>query len=419
LILVVVVLYRGGPAAFAQQATPNRNADQVMASIRAFDSIVQKGFYCEGTEVGRFSDGVEALKMKWELTCGEQGTAIRMMRTGDAKISYHEAAKLGMPRSQSGNISVGALATHVLFFGKEYSSQRREDTVMQVSPDGRMRELGSATVVQLRSPDAQEMTLPLMKIFLSAGRMYSQFVDEVVTITGDRDGLLHILAKGHIDKRTAGTWTLKVDPVGAYIVREASFTPREGRSPLFEVRNQGITGDDAIPIATSATWRQAFPDPENAPRQLAFDSVASSVRDALMLEAQKAMKEPYPANTVFMDDRSVPPIIKRTPARFGPGQAIPLAEDAIEEVVADRLREFPGGVPQGNPKRNSATPASQHFLEARRHDAPQGSEALAPTGNTPWPLCAGGAAVAIGLAAIIYAAVRRRYKRGARCVRQP
>ncbi len=329
------------PAALAGEGVPS--ATELLTKMQAFDSVLSKGFSCKGTETGSFSVGVRPFKMNWELTCGDQGTAMVFRSAEVPAIEYQQLETSGLRvMLPTRSFSVGVLSEHILFFGKEYSSQHRVDTIFQVSPDNTKRELGKARVVQLRPPDAPEMTLPIMKAFLSLGRMYTEYLDEVTAVAKDDDGLLHVTAKGHIDMGNTGTWHLIVEPGTAYLVRKASYLPegREGEKPLLEIENSGVKYSGGVCTAEASSWRQTFPDPNSEPHRLVFESTSQEVSNDLLVEATKAMNGPFPPNTVFMDDRAVPPIIETTPSLFGPGEAVPPVETILAEMTGEEVQDM-------------------------------------------------------------------------------
>jgi hypothetical protein len=403
--LIAGIMVWPARGARAEQAMPD--GAELLRTMRAFDEVMRKNFTCEGTEVGKFSSGVGPITMKWELTCGDPGIAMVFKRTEPAEISYEQAKAEGHGADSDplSDLSVGVLTEHSLFFGKEYSSQHRVDTVFRVSPDSTARELSKAHVVQLRHPDAPEMTLPILKAFWGLGRMYTQHLDEITAVAKDESGLLHVTAGGHVDKGNLGTWQLIVDPAAAYLVRKASYVPAGSEELLFETENEGVKWSGGVCVAASASWRQTFPEPSSAPHQLVFNNAAPEVRQSLLLEAENSMKEPYPPNTIFMDDRAVPPIVKETPSAPGLGAILPLAEEITSEAVDETLQR------SGESDGEAVTPPpSRERREPEVREASPPSEATEPQGGGARRSYVPIGMVLIGLALMGYAFTRLRKK---------
>ena len=333
--VIVVVLYGDLQA----QAAPG--AEEVLARLRAVDTIYSSGFTCEGAvtmEANPLAPNVGPTPMTFTLTSSAEGFALvqRASELPEMKFVPKRTDETGIspkPRftdyDEDGRTTVLVAVGRTIYFGGDMSGMREDHVVFKVGPSGVEETPRNPHMVDIDAADAIDYELLGRGTLYAAGRGYSDHIDQITHVEENKDGMLVITAVGTFLE--PGTWRLTIDPGAAYMVREAEFTTKRLGSLSLAVSTSGTVWDGAycVPEKANCSGRVINGDFE-------FTSVEGKADEAILQMAEESMKEPFPLNTSIKDHRSDPPLYRDTYVHVTPrGEMREEMNKVVNELVEE------------------------------------------------------------------------------------
>ena len=126
------------------------------------------------------------------------------------------------------------------YWGSDLSGTHLENTVLTVTPSGKVTEAGKSQDSFLYGPRDDATLANREKVLLSLGHFFSRQLDKITKVDKSTDGRIVVSALGRRSKTVSGRWELEIEPDAAWMVRKARFYGRlEPDSLTFEMRNEG------------------------------------------------------------------------------------------------------------------------------------------------------------------------------------
>lgn len=150
-------------------------------------------------------------------------------------------------------------------------------------------------------PDDFGPITPLAKLLWVMGRGFSDELDRIDEVQSGPNGQLRCTGHGTA-LGVKGRWELTVDPKSGYLVRSASFFRGESDKPFIEVANMGLQAAGGRVFPQSGTWTAYFF--EEAPKLNVTFKDVQAVADVEQLRAAEEMTTgPMRGPTTVSDSR--------------------------------------------------------------------------------------------------------------------
>lgn len=223
---------------------------EVLKNLKDYDSIFESGFTVTSTRQstdnlirGRLFINVTR---KWRL-CFEGERVGYVMEV----VDYEKPTYVPLKQLKEGEaLSLGVRTRQWGYWGHDLSGNHYEDTVLQISPDGQIKETGKMHNSSVFGPRDDGPVAPRRVALWSLGRFYSKQLDEITKSEKSTDGKLLVTAMGKKGDGESGRWDLEIEPDAAWMVRSAKFYRNNADERLeMEMKNAGISwsGPHCIP----------------------------------------------------------------------------------------------------------------------------------------------------------------------------
>jgi hypothetical protein len=301
---------------FAQKKEAN-NPTSVFELLRKIDDVYADGFSTTGIASdtsGIFSDEGSInprIKKRWSFTTKErQFYALQLTLLEKQEI---------LETSQGGEIIP---EKQLFFFDPDFSG-----TVAVLS--GILSETTSLVtprIIHMHKPDDMTESLPVFRAMWVCGRGYTSFLNQIISIENQSQGILRISANGFLFTKATGIWELVIDTNADYMVTKATFTPSAG-STVFEIKNEGIRRNDNCVFPSKATFRIIFRK-RAVENSFEFENAKLEFNEKLFQETKAYFLEKQPDGVILHDHKVTPP------------ETIFVGEKIIEKRSIDRENNY-------------------------------------------------------------------------------
>jgi hypothetical protein len=317
------------------QAPVVQNLD-VLEKLKDFDSLYESGFAVAGTRQSKDDILVGALWLavnrRWKLTFAGDRVAYLMEAINYENPKYQQPkhrgriAKKTPPTAKDETLRIAVRTKQWGYWGRDLSGNHYEDTVLAVTPAGKVTETGKMHNSSLFAPRDEGPGAPRRVILWSLGRFFSGYLDKVTQVEKSPDGRLVIVtAFGRKDEAQKGTWQLEIDPTAAWMVRKATFYwDRNPKQVNVGMKNDGTVWSGSYCIPKAAVCNHWGPIGENHPREerLTFEPVVEKFDQELYGDARQAVADNRTPTLTIHDYRVSPPSISE-PFRQKPAPMLP------------------------------------------------------------------------------------------------
>jgi len=297
-----------------------QDGSAVLDKIKRYDSIYEAGFSVSGTRKGQdFVIPFQFVEVRrnWRFTF-ESGRCGYLM-----EIIEYEEPKFQKPERDRGSLNAdGWLLVSIRtrqwgYWGEDLSGNHYEDTVMKISPENEVVEIGKMYNVSLFGPKDAGPNVPKRAVLWSLGRFYSRIIDEITFVTESTNGRITVSALGRKGDGEPGRWELEIEPAAAWMVREARFYSDAKPDVInCEMQNSGTTWSGSYCIPQNALFNYMGPIEGGAANvdklaayELTFDPVIEQFDEKLYDGAKQAVTKDRPPELTIHDYRVFPPFI--------------------------------------------------------------------------------------------------------------
>ena|GEM_PF-5241788 len=292
----------------AQTHTP----EDVLANLRAFDSLYENNFSAEGTGtlVPFLVNAGAEVPTKWRITAVDghwvvEETMSEYLPSPDVvKHRLEQEAKKTRPRQ----VIIALPRRRVTFFGPDISAKSESGSMCSLEADGSTRVIPESTWhdVSLYRPDSVVPALPLRQVRWSLGRGHSQHIETITSVIEQDDGSLK--CEGiYAFRHSSGTCRLVIDPAAGYMVRSADYFSEELNEPAYHVTTMGTKWSKGICVPESAAWSDVF-QRRKGHTQVRFGCRTFKPEPDmdLLARAERTIFGPYDTQTSIRDNRMTP-----------------------------------------------------------------------------------------------------------------
>ena len=159
--------------------------------------------------------------------------------------------------------------------------------------------IGGQVLINKTNPDY--FIVSKIRYLWSIGRYYSKYIDKIVEVSTDNNGILTVTAVGQGTSKIPGKWELKINPAAMYMVQEAKFTRFDSEGELSEtpeiiINNSGVKWFDklCIPQETSFT---GLGNNVNVP--IIYEKISPKADLEFIKQANEFLDPPYKVQTSY------------------------------------------------------------------------------------------------------------------------
>lgn len=292
----------------AQTHTP----EEVLANLRAFDSLYEDNFSAEGTGtlVPFLVNAGAEVPTKWRITAVDghwvvEETMTEYLPSPDVvKRRLEQEAGKTRPRQ----VIIGLPRRRVTFFGPDIAAKSESGSMCSLEADGSTRVIPESTWhdVSLYRPDSVVPVLPLRQVRWSLGRGHSQHIETITSVVEQDDGSLRCEGT-YAFRHSSGTYRLVIDPAAGYMVRSADYFSEELKEPAYHVITMGTKWSKGICVPESAAWSDVF-QRRKGHTQVTFGCRTFKPEPdmELVASAERTIFGPYDTQTSVRDNRMTP-----------------------------------------------------------------------------------------------------------------
>lgn len=314
------------------------DAVEILENLRNFDSVYESGFTVSG--IWQSNDAILLgfmsldAKRRWRFTLGGDRIAYLLEMIEYETPQYKQPPKQRFNREQAKLPGQEAVATEDTlritvrtkqwgYWGSDLSGNNYEDTVVTVTPEGKVSETEKMCNSSVFGPNAQDAIAKPTTVLWSLGRFYSQHLGEVTKVERHANGHLSVSAVGKKTERRNGRWELEIEPSAAWMVRRARFYGDAMPERVnMEMENEGTVWSGSFCIPKEAVinyWGPIRNDTKGTelaaldrligPERLVFTPVVSDFDEQLYRNAETAVAHNQTPTFTLLDHRVTPTLV--------------------------------------------------------------------------------------------------------------
>jgi len=316
--MVCAVALSVAAAPWCLAADDDVTAENILDTLKRLDAAYGEGVTLGGTEVrpaSRLAAGIPPRETRWKFSSFQGRMAVEFETVSAPPLDYvappaksRKSRSLhgGYDHDSEGRLLLSIVQSTTTIMNKEVSAQSTTYSVMRVSPDNTATCSGQDTILQLCTPVAPTLTLPCKKALWSSGRGFGDCLYEVEKVEMLPDRQMRLVAKGWESSGATGRWELTLDLDAACMVRTAAFYTNSSEQPMYRITNKGLKREGDLCLPEEYVFEigvETF--------QLTYTGKIESGKlegdQEFVQKAEKIVEEPYPENTILIDERVSPP----------------------------------------------------------------------------------------------------------------
>ncbi|WP_145178894.1 hypothetical protein [Gimesia aquarii] len=288
------------------------------------------GFTVSGTRQSkdrhRRSRSVFEVSRSWRLTFGGDRVGYLMEVIDYEKPKYQNPkSRPKRPKKLSNSDEVLRIPLRTKqwgYWGHDLSGNHYEDTVITVTPSGKVTDTGKMHNSSLFAPRGEGPLAPRRAVLWSLGRFFSKHIDKVTQVEHSADGLIRVSALGKKNELQVGRWEFEIEPNASWMIRKARFyRDRYPDRINVEMKNEGTVWSGAYCIPKTATINHWGPIGNVETEYFTFEPVVESFDEQLYSDTQQAVVGNQISTLTVHDYRVSPPIVTQP---FRPSKQTPI-----------------------------------------------------------------------------------------------
>jgi len=300
-------------------AIADEDDSEFLENLKNYDSIYQSGFTVSGTRRGKDEITAGSLwletERKWRLTFGGERVGYLMEMLNYEKPDYQPPAQpVPTPpgKEPDESLHIPVRTKQWGYWGRVLSGNHYEDTVVRVTAEGEVSEIGKMHNSSLFGPRDDGPAAPRRVALWSMGRFFSSQILSVTNVEENDNGLLSVSATGVKSKGQNGRWEFEIEPDAAWIVRRARFYwDIKPDKVNMEMKNEGTiwSGPYCIPESATINHWGAIEGDDPDIKHVRFNPVVEEFDEELYAETERVVANNEAPTLAIHDYRVSPPAV--------------------------------------------------------------------------------------------------------------
>lgn len=286
---------------------------ELLKKLAALDAVYASGVRVSGTIDSRFTHNPELnreIEFRYTMLDGRQALEEREPApTYQSDVKDPQAFGGSHQLDADGRMNVMATSATVFLFDRDLSGEAMTNSALQVEPSQKSVERDRSFSIWQYPPDNQKNRYYSLRILLTMGRGYSQYIDAIQSVEAEQtpDGeVLRVEATGHCVSPKQGKWKLLVVPGETYLIREAEYFIEGPSEALFKLSNSGVLRHDDLRLAKRGRF-QIGPDGVGAVYEVAIKAASLGGNPDLLQMVRDRVADKLPPHSFVEDRRTDPP----------------------------------------------------------------------------------------------------------------
>ncbi len=274
------------------QAT-NINHVDLLEKLKSMDKLYTSELTLTGTDI-RISDypDVPREKIRWKISMHQGEFALEQVSDEiyERKSDQQVYGLLGTP---------SMMMKAVVYISKQRSGQHCIfGKVLEPGKSPKPEDNMICGQVLINKTDPNYFIVSKIRYLWSIGRYYSNYIDKIIEVSIDDNGILNVVALGP-GISTFGQWELKINPAAMYMVQDAKFTRFDSEGELSEtpeiiINNSRIKWFDKLCIPQE-TFFTGLGQTEKVP--ITCESISQKADLEFIKQANLFLDPPYQVQT--------------------------------------------------------------------------------------------------------------------------
>ena len=274
----------------------SENPNELLEKLKSMDELYTSALTLTGTDI-RVPDypDVPHEKIRWKISMHQDEFALEQISDEiyERKSSKPVDGLLGIPSMMMKAVVYMSKQRggHHYIFGRVLEPGKAPE------PEDNM--ISGQVLINNTKPDY--FIVSKIRYLWSIGRYYSKYIDKIVEVSTDNNGILIVTAVGQGTSKIQGRWELQINSAAMYMVQEAKFTrfDSEGElsgTPEIIISNSGLKWSDGLCIPQEI-YLTGLGQTEKVP--ISCKSISQKADVEFIKQANEYLDPPYKVQTSY------------------------------------------------------------------------------------------------------------------------